>query len=100
MNTDPNDYIMVNEILQALLIVEIAGISSLTCFHLDPCPVTVAIQVLDQPGAEFHVANVIQEHIYDGSCPVANCRIGDCLTELKMKGSNWIQRTTRDGIVN
>lgn len=37
--------------------------------------------MLSKSGAEFHMANVIQEYIYDGSCPA--CR--DYLTELMME---------------
>lgn len=58
-----------------------------TCLLLDDGPVLKAVNVLLQPGAQLHIAYVVQKHVDDGSSPAAHFRGRQELAELKEEHS-------------
>lgn len=54
-----------------------------TCLLLDDSPVLKAVDVLLQPGAQLHVAHIVQKDIDDGSRPAAHFRGRQEFTELE-----------------
>lgn len=54
-----------------------------TCLLLDDSPVLKAVDVLLQPGAQLHVADIVQKDVDDGSRPAAHFWGRQELTELE-----------------
>ncbi len=58
-----------------------------TCFLFGALPLVVTVQMFNESCTEFHMPNIVKQHVYNRSCPAGVVFGGDHLTEL-VKSSN------------
>lgn len=57
-----------------------------TRFLFDALPLVITVQMFSESCTEFHMPNIVKQHVYNRSCPAGVVFGGDHLTELVKSG--------------